>query len=102
VSGDLNDTPGILVEGPRGQIALAAGVIAARRHIHMNPEDAHRLGVHVRAKLGRAGRSAIFDEIAVRVAPSFTLELHLDTDEANAAGVASGDVPQLMAAVVMA
>lgn len=100
ISGDLKGTPGIFVQGPRGRIALAAGVITAQRHIHMSPQDARRLGVRdgdmVSAKVGRAGRSLRFDEIAVRVAPDFRLELHLDTDEANAAGVISGDLAQLV------
>ena len=100
LSGDLRGTPGILVEGPQGRIALTTGVIEAQRHIHMGPADAQRLGVShgsiVRAKLGGAGRSLVFDDIVVRVSPNFRLELHLDTDEANAAGVACGDVAELL------
>jgi len=100
ISGDLKDTPGIFVQGPRGRIALQAGVITAQRHIHMSSQDACRLGLRngdiVSARVGRAGRSLRFDEIVVRVAPDFRLELHLDTDEANAAGVVSGDLAQLV------
>ncbi len=95
LSGDLAGTPGITLEGPRGRVTLERGVICARRHIHMSPADAKRLGVRdgqiVHVRIDSEGRDLTFADVIVRVAPDFKLELHLDTDEANAAGL-KGDV----------
>ena len=95
ISGDLANTPGVTLEGPRGRVTIADGVICARRHIHMSPTDAVRLGVDdcdtVSVKIDSDGRDLIFNDVSVRVAPQFNLELHLDTDEANAAGIQPGD-----------
>jgi acetate kinase len=100
ISGDLANTPGITVEGPRGRVTLPSGLICARRHIHMNDADARRLGVsdcdRVSVRIDSDGRDLVFNDITVRVAPEFSLELHLDTDEANAAGVRSGDQAELV------
>jgi propanediol utilization protein len=99
VSGDLALTPGLQVVGPLGSVALESGVITARRHIHMNPAEAERLGMRnrqsVSVKIDSNGRDLTFDDVIVRVAPDFRLELHLDTDEANAAGVADGDFGEI-------
>jgi acetate kinase len=73
---------------------LEEGVICAQRHIHMTPEDALRFGlrdgdvVSIRVE---GERSVVFGDVAVRVSPKFELEMHLDTDEANAAQVSIGD-----------
>ena len=100
VSGDLRNTPGITLEGPSGRVALSHGVICARRHIHMNSEDAKRLGVRdhqsVAVKVDTEGRDLVFADVTVRVDPSFDLRLHLDTDEANAAGLNQGDEVELV------
>jgi acetate kinase len=100
VSGDLANTPGATVEGPGGRVTLTSGVIAARRHIHMNPDDAARLRVRdcetVDVRIDSEGRDLTFNDVTVRVDPSFKLELHLDTDEANAAGVSHGDEAELV------
>lgn len=99
VSGDLALTPGLQVAGPAGTVTLASGVITARRHIHMNPAEAERLGVRngqsVGVKIDSCGRDLTFGDVTVRVAPDFRLELHLDTDEANAAGVSNGDFGEI-------
>jgi acetate kinase len=88
-SGDLAGTPGIVLEGPAGRIALDDGVICAQRHIHMTPEDAERFGVEhkdiVEVALDTEGRDLVFADVVVRVKPSYRLEMHLDTDEGNAA-----------------
>jgi acetate kinase len=98
MSGDLEGTPGLTLEGPAGQVGLKNGVIYALRHIHMTPTDARRLGLQngdvVRVRVGGA-REVVFGDVAVRVSPKFQLELHLDTDEANAAELNSGDVAYL-------
>jgi len=102
ISGDLANTPGATLEGPQGRVTLSGGVICARRHIHMNPHDAERLGIAdcdmVSVRIDSRGRDLTFGDVSVRVAPRFTLELHLDTDEANAAEVQAGDYAELLKA----
>jgi acetate kinase len=99
ISGDLAQTPGLQISGPAGSVTLPNGVITARRHIHMNPAEAQQLGLQqgqsVNVKVDSNGRDLIFADVVVRIAPDFNLELHLDTDEANAAGVSSGDYAEL-------
>lgn len=100
ISGDLADTPGVQVVGPAGCVTLASGVITARRHIHMNAREADQLGLRagqvVKVKVDSDGRDLTFDDVVVRIAPEFSLELHLDTDEANAAGVSTGGYAELV------
>jgi acetate kinase len=100
ISGDLKNTPGITLEGPVGMTSIASGVITARRHIHMNPTDAARFGVRdhdtVEVLIDSEGRDLTFGDVTVRVSPEFTLEMHLDTDEANAAGIERGDRGELV------
>lgn len=99
-SGDIENTPGLTLVGPKGSVELKKGVIVAMRHIHLTPEDARALGVHdkeeiaVRAESG--DRSLIFDHVVARVSPSFKLDFHIDTDEANAAGLQTGDEVDLV------
>ncbi|HMN45805.1 MAG TPA: acetate/propionate family kinase [Povalibacter sp.] len=100
ISGDLRNTPGITLESPAGRTTIASGVICARRHIHMNPHDARRLGVRdhdsVSVRIDSDGRDLVFNDVSVRVSEKFELRLHLDTDEANAAGVRPGDTCELI------
>lgn len=99
ISGDLANTPGATLEGPHGSVTLSQGVICARRHIHMNPLDAERLGIAdcgtVSVRIDSDGRDLTFDDVSVRVSPAFRLELHLDTDEANAAGITEGSMAEV-------
>lgn len=101
MSGDLKGTPGILLVSPWAEMELPSGVIVAQRHMHMSPLDALILrvshGDSVSVALRGGGRSLILDKVAVRVAPDMRLELHIDTDEANAAGA---DDPQVQAMLV--
>ncbi len=100
LSGDLDGSPGIRIEGPEGAVQLEQGVICAQRHIHMSPEDALRFGIHDRDIVmvrAEGGRSLIFGDVVVRVRPTFKLEFHLDTDEANAAELDSGMTARLHA-----
>jgi len=88
MSGDLEGSPGITLEGPAGTLALEQGVICAMRHIHMEPEDAFSYAVrdHDTVRVCISGpRSVTFGDVCVRVSPDYRLEMHLDTDEANAA-----------------
>jgi acetate kinase len=92
-SGDLENTPGITLEGPAGSVALDKGVICAMRHIHMSAAEATDFGLHdkhlVRVQVG-GDRELVFGDVLVRVSPDYRLAMHIDTDEANAAGIASG------------
>jgi len=98
-SGDLAGTPGIVLEGPRGSVKLESGVICALRHVHMCPEEAARLHfkdqdrIQVDAQSG--DREMLFQNVVVRISPTYRLEMHLDTDEGNAAGLHSGDYVML-------
>lgn len=89
-SGDLDGSAPIAIVGPKGVLYLQEGCIVAKRHIHMSPADAKRFGVNngqiVKVRFDN-GRGGIFDEVLIRVDESFTLEMHIDTDEANGLGV---------------
>lgn len=91
LSGDLAGTPGITVVGPKGSVQTAQGLIVAQRHIHMAPADAQGYGVQdgqiVKIRVGGL-RGGLYDNVAIRVTTSSKLECHLDTEEANAMGVA--------------
>lgn len=94
-SGHIEGTPGVKLVGPCGEVELSEGVIAAKRHIHMTPEDAKEFGVEngqiVKVATGREGRKVVFDDVVVRVRSDFALAMHIDTDESNA-GMCSGEV----------
>ena len=100
-SGDVANSPGITLEGPAGRLELKEGVICARRHIHMTPEDAEAFGVSdrdvVEVNVGSEGRDLTFGDVLVRVSPKYKLEMHIDTDEANAAEIRSGAQGMLVA-----
>ena len=88
-SGDVAGSAGCKIVGPAGEIDLTEGVIVAKRHIHMTPDDAAKFGVAdkeiVSVKLDSNGRKTVFGDVVVRVNPTFALAMHIDTDEANAA-----------------
>lgn len=93
-SGDIEGTPGITIEGPAGKITIEKGVILALRHIHMSPEEAERFSIRDRdlVQVRIEGERAItFEEVLIRVNKNFRLAMHIDTDEANASGVKTGD-----------
>ena len=98
-SGDVAGSPGAILQGPRGQVELKQGVIAAQRHIHIRPEDAARMGVKDKqiVKLQVfTKRPLIFEEVQVRVSPDFATFVHLDYDEANACGFCPGDLGRIL------
>jgi acetate kinase len=103
-SGDLAATPGIAIEGPVGRVTLDHGVIGALRHIHMSPAVADVLGLkdhdRVDVAVNRENRRLTFGDVIVRVSPAYRLELHLDTDEGNAAGLPACEVALLLGRVV--
>lgn len=88
-SGDVANSPGITLRGPAGTLTISEGVICAWRHIHMSPDDAEQFGVVdrdvVEVAIDSADRDLVFGDVMVRVSPEFRLEMHIDTDEANAA-----------------
>jgi putative phosphotransacetylase len=90
-SGDLKGSAGCKLVGPCGEVEITEGVIAAKRHIHMTPEDAEKYGIVdkqiVSVKIPTEGRALVFDDVVARVSPSYALAMHLDTDEANAAAI---------------
>ena len=94
-SGVVAGSGGCKLVGPCGEVDLAEGVMAAKRHIHMTPEDAEKAGIVdkqiVKLSVKSEGRSLIFDDVVARVSPKYATAAHLDTDEANAAGI-SGTV----------
>jgi acetate kinase len=93
-SGDVGGSAACTLVGPKGQVTLKEGVICARRHIHMHPDDAAHFGVKdrdvVEVTIDSEGRDLTFGDVLVRVSPHFRLEMHLDTDEANAAELKPG------------
>jgi putative phosphotransacetylase len=90
ISGDLKDTPGCFIMGPRGMVEMKEGLIRAAIHVHMNPEEAAYYGVKqgdmMRLRVGGAA-GLTFDRVAVRIDPTSRLDVHMDTDEANACGL---------------
>jgi len=88
-SGDVAGSGACKLVGPKGEVEVKEGVIAAKRHIHMTPEDAAEYGVEdkqiVSVKVDTNGRALIFGDVVVRVSPKYALAMHIDTDESNAA-----------------
>ncbi len=94
-SGDVAGSPGCVFVGPKGAVTLNEGVIIAMRHIHFTTADAEYFGVKdkeiLKVRLESPNRrSLIFDDVVARVNPNYALEMHIDSDEANAAGVNQG------------
>jgi putative phosphotransacetylase len=98
-SGSLEGTPGIKVIGPLGVVVLDQGVIVAARHIHFHTTDAESIGIKdqqlLKVKLN-GERPLILEHVLARVSDQFALDLHIDTDEANAAGVKTGEFAEIL------
>ncbi len=98
-SGDIKDTPGIKVIGPKGEIDLKEGVIVAARHIHMHTDEAKEFGVKdgdvVSVKVGGV-RGITFDNVLIRSGEGHKLEMHVDIEEGNAAGTKNGDLVEII------
>jgi propanediol utilization protein len=87
LSGDIEGTPGCLLIGPKGSLVLRQGVIRAERHVHMGPKDAEYYGVKHLDRLNMRVQSpcpSTLEGLLVRTHPDWKLEVHIDTDEANA------------------
>lgn len=89
-SGDIAGTPGCKLIGPCGEVEIKEGVIVAKRHIHLVPETAEKLGVKnkdiVWVKIDTPERKAVLGDVVIRVSESFADAMHIDTDESNAIG----------------
>ncbi|MDO4380391.1 MAG: phosphate propanoyltransferase [Clostridia bacterium] len=100
-SGDLEGSAGCKLVGPKGEVELKDGVIVAKRHIHMTPEDAEKYGLEdkqvVSVKVDTAERSLVFGDVVVRVSPKYALAMHIDTDESNAACCTPGLMGDIIA-----
>ena len=98
-SGNVEDSPGCILEGPAGRVTLNKGVIAAQRHVHMTPEDAKNMGVRDKQVVKLqvyTRRPVIFEDVVVRVREDFATWVHLDYDEANACGFQPGDLGRIL------
>lgn len=98
-SGNIAGSAPMAVVGPQGVVYLKEGCIVAKRHIHMSPKDAENAGVKdgdVVSVKAENPRGTTFNNVQIRVHDSFTLEMHIDTDEANAAGLRTGDTVRII------
>lgn len=98
-SGILQDSPGLTLIGPNGSVEMKNGVIIAHRHIHMSEADAREFGVVDKERVtvkAPGERGLIYENVLVRVRNDFVLELHIDTDEANAAALANGELVEVL------
>jgi len=94
LSGDVKSSPGCILAGPEGTVKIEQGVICAQRHIHLTPEEGRRFQVSDKQVVRLqtfTERPAVFEEVVVRISPSFAGAVHLDYDEANACGFRKGD-----------
>ncbi len=98
-SGDLKGSPGLQVIGPAGSLQLTEGAIVAARHLHLAATEADEAGLHDgdRISVRLAGeRGLVLENVLVRISPEFRRELHIDTDEANAAAIENSSEATLM------
>ena len=101
-SGDIAGSGACKLVGPSGDVEVKEGVIAAKRHIHMTPEDAAEYGITdkqvvcVKVISPAEGRALIFGDVVVRVSPKFSLAMHIDTDESNAACAVNGTMGEIV------
>lgn len=100
ISGDLTDTPGCVLMGPKGVVELSAGVIRARRHVHMGPADCAfydvKNGDLLNLRVTSPTCTTVLEDVVVRAEPTVKLEVHLDTDEGNAIDLAHASGVELV------
>lgn len=98
-SGITKGSAGIKLQGPAGEVSIEEGVIVAARHIHFHTSDAERFGIADKQSLRvrfNGERGVVFENVVARVSEQFALDMHIDTDEANAAGVKNGDRAEII------
>ena len=99
MSGEVENTPGISLLGPKGRVDLPRGLLAAQRHIHLTPEDGERFGVRDKQVVrlqALTRRPCVFEDVVVRIHKDFAPAVHLDYDEANACGFQKGDLGRIL------
>lgn len=98
-SGDIKETPGVKLTGPKGEVEISQGAIVASRHIHMHTSDAEKFELkdkdEVQVKVD-GKRGLIFDNVLVRVSDKYALEMHVDVEEGNSAGVKNGQLVEIL------
>ncbi|CAM3148133.1 phosphate propanoyltransferase [Paenibacillus lupini] len=98
-SGNTAGSAGITLKGPAGEVTIEEGVIVAARHIHFHTSDANKWGIADKQQLKvrfQGERGVVFEHVIARVSPDFALDMHIDTDEANAAGIKNGDTAEII------
>ena len=98
-SGVLDGSPGVKLIGPAGEVTLSKGAIIAARHIHLSNSQAKEAGVKDKQLVSvkvNSGRPLIFENVLIRSGDVHINELHVDTDEGNAAGIAHGDTVEVL------
>ncbi|MFZ7120407.1 MAG: phosphate propanoyltransferase [Eubacteriaceae bacterium] len=98
-SGHLDDSPGVKIVGPNGEVILKNGVVVAARHIHMNFEEASKYSLkdkEIVSVLVKGKRGLVFNNVLVRTNENYSLEMHVDVEEGNAAGVKNGQLVEIV------
>lgn len=99
-SGDLSNTPGCTLVGKSGKVFLKEGIIVAKRHIHLDKISAEKFGLtdkqKVKVRVFSEQRALIFDDVVIQVSENFLPAMHIDTDEANAAGISNSTYGEII------
>ncbi|MBU5483162.1 phosphate propanoyltransferase [Clostridium sp. MSJ-11] len=98
-SGNIEETPPIIIISENSAVKIKQGVIVAKRHVHITPEDAEKFGVRDKEKVKVqifGDRPLIFDDVVIRVSPNFQTYMHIDYDEANACGFSKGTLGKII------
>ncbi|WP_188455871.1 phosphate propanoyltransferase [Virgibacillus oceani] len=102
LSGNIQGSSPITIVGPKGSVYLDEGLIIAQAHIHMSEDDAYHLGLHnaehVSVEIKNGVRPILFEKVRIRISPNYNLEMHIDTDEANAGAIHSGQKGKIIKA----
>ena len=102
-SGKIQNTPGILLRGPKGEVVIGSGVIVASRHIHLSTSYAKKYGYsdgELVSVTTSGARKTTFHNVTLRVADNFRPEIHIDVEETNASGLKNGDLIKITREVV--
>ena len=98
-SGNIKGTPGCTIVGPKGKVELKEGVIVAARHIHLHTSDSERFGLKdrdvVKVRIGDE-RALVLENVIVRVHPTYAMDMHIDIEEGNAAGIQNGVLGEII------